>query len=101
MVKREFTKRDTTGLGNLSRRLNTFKYYLKHEDFDEPLEICKKMFLNTLDINEWMLHNWIKQSTHGLAGKRKNNQDAVDDEEDEIIPPKRVALTKRINHLQE
>jgi len=52
MFKKIPAKRDTTGLGNLSRRLNTYKYYFKYQDFEEPMEVCKKIFLNTLDMNE-------------------------------------------------
>lgn len=47
-----------------------------------------------------MLHNWIKQSTHGFAGK-KIIQECVSDKIVIGKPNKKVSLTKRINHLQE
>jgi len=69
MVSKILTKANTTGLGSLSRRANTYKYFLKHDNFEESLQVCKLMFLNTLGLNEWMLHNWVRNATHGLPGK--------------------------------
>ncbi|CAI6354739.1 unnamed protein product [Macrosiphum euphorbiae] len=70
MVTFTLRKRDTTGLGNESRRSNTFSYFLKHSSS----EVCKIMFLNTLGLNEWMVQNWTKQAIHGLPGKIKNGK---------------------------
>lgn len=44
MVSTTSTNADTTGLGSLSRRANTYKYFLKHDKFDEPLQVCKLMY---------------------------------------------------------
>lgn len=105
MVSTALTKANTTGLGNLSRRANTYKYFLKHEKFEEPLQVCKLMFLNTLGLNEWMLHNWVKNATHGLPGKLLSPKslqlkENVGDNNLIINSPKRVGLSKRIDHLQ-
>jgi len=61
-------KRDTTGLGNESRRSNTFFYLLKYKN-SERLQVGKTMFLNTLGLNEWMVRNWVNTAVHGLPGK--------------------------------
>jgi len=98
MVKKVPTQRYATGLGVSSRRLNTIKYYFKHQDYEEPMEVCKKMFLNILDMNEWMLHNWLKESTLGLAGKKTKVNDVSND--NIISTPKRAAQKKRIDHLE-
>ncbi|CAG9773409.1 unnamed protein product [Ceutorhynchus assimilis] len=45
-----------------SSRLLTFEYYLKKDT--ENLRICKKMFLNTLDLKEWMVRNWLNQAAN-------------------------------------
>lgn len=47
-----------------SSRLLTFEYYLKKGS--ENLRICKKMFLSTLDLKEWMIKNWINQATNNM-----------------------------------
>jgi hypothetical protein len=69
MVSKMSTKANTTRLGSLSRRENTYKYFLKHDNFEELLQVCKLMFLNTLGLNEWMLYNWVRNDTHGLPEK--------------------------------
>lgn len=68
MVINTSRKRDSTGLGNESRRSNTFFYFLKY-DHSECLQVCKTMFLNTLGLNEWMVRNWVNTAVHGLPGK--------------------------------
>ncbi|VVC45497.1 Hypothetical protein CINCED_3A011375 [Cinara cedri] len=60
MVANTPRKSDTTGLGDESRRSNTFIYFLNHTN-TERLQVCKIMFLNTLGLNEWMVRNWIKK----------------------------------------
>jgi len=50
-VSKNVAKADTTGLGSLSRRTNTYKYFLVLDNFGEPLQVCKLMFLNTLGLN--------------------------------------------------
>lgn len=105
MVSKNVAKADTTGLGSLSRRTNTYKYFLVHDNFGEPLQVCKLMFLNTLGLNEWMLHNWVRNATHGLPGKLLSPKslklkENVGDNNLITNSPKRVGLSKRIDHLQ-
>ncbi|KAL4152815.1 hypothetical protein QTP88_000648 [Uroleucon formosanum] len=100
MVSVVLTKANTTGLGSLSRRTNTYKYFLKHEKFEEPLQVCKLMFLNTLGLNEWMLHNWVRNATHGLPGKLLSPKSLQLKENLTTNLPKRIVLSKRIDHLQ-
>jgi len=38
------------------------------------------------------LHNWVKESTHGLAGKKTKGMNVSNG--DIIITPKKVALSK-------
>lgn len=41
-----------------SRRSGTLYYSLKSNGLSKP--VCKKFFLSTLGIKEWMAHNWVK-----------------------------------------
>ena len=50
---------DTRGQSG-SRRKNTFIYYLKIQN--QRIQVCKEMFLSTLNIGEWSVYNWIKLS---------------------------------------
>lgn len=68
MVTMNQRKRDTTGVGDDSRRGITFEYCLKYND-NKPVSVCKKMFLGTLGLKESMVHNWVKNSAHGLHVK--------------------------------
>lgn len=54
-----------------SRRSNSYIYNLKYKDLS-ALHVCKKMFLGTLGINEFMLHNWVNESNHGIPNNSKN-----------------------------
>jgi len=60
-------KRATEALGDRSRRNFSFVYHLK-SNFDSYV-VCKTMFLNTLGINELMVHNWLAFSNNGLPVK--------------------------------
>ncbi|XP_022160718.1 uncharacterized protein LOC111026860 [Myzus persicae] len=99
MVTYTLRKRDTTGLGNESRRSYTFSYFLKHNS-SERLQVCKIMFLNTLGLNEWMVQNWTKQATHGLPGKIKKGKIQESCSIVEISPRQKKSLAVRINHLK-
>uniref|UniRef100_A0A1B6FH71 Uncharacterized protein n=1 Tax=Cuerna arida TaxID=1464854 RepID=A0A1B6FH71_9HEMI len=46
-----------------SRRSGTVQYYLKHNE--DQKRVCKKMFLHTLGLNEWMVLNWINKNNVG------------------------------------
>lgn len=57
-----------------SRRSGTVKYTLNNAT-DTQKQVCKKMFLNTLGLNEWLALNWINKA-HGRKG-----DEGVDDHE--------------------
>lgn len=65
-----------------SRRQNTYNYHPKYQNSD-GLQVCKQMFLATLGVNEWMVHNWIKESTHGMPNKNSTLMQCSDSEIDE------------------
>lgn len=48
-----------------SRRNGTYWYYLRNKN-NEKKRVCKRMFLNTFDIKEDMVHDWFKKTEHGL-----------------------------------
>ncbi|XP_039296260.1 uncharacterized protein LOC120354091 [Nilaparvata lugens] len=70
-------KRTSVEPGASSRRSNSYIYYLKIQD--EKKIVCKKMFLNTLGINEWMAHNWIKRTKGKMSieGLEKSNDEST------------------------
>lgn len=47
-----------------SRRAHTYEYYLRINN--EVRQVCKKMFLSTLGVKEWMVARWCSQNTHGM-----------------------------------
>ncbi|XP_050309275.1 uncharacterized protein LOC126745457 [Anthonomus grandis grandis] len=49
---------------NKTRRQTTFFYHLKIEE--KLLPVCKKLFLSTLELGEWSVINWIKNSNAGI-----------------------------------
>jgi len=65
MVTKMITKSNTTRCNDSTRRLNTYTYHLKYKDLP-ALQVCKKMFLGTLGMNEFMLHSWVNESNHGI-----------------------------------
>jgi len=101
MVTNTYRKRDTTGLGNESRRSNTFFYFLKYNS-SERVQVCKTMFLNTLGLNEWMVRNWVNTAAHGLPGKKTKtiSTHSLTTESDNISPRQKAPLSKRIEHLK-
>jgi len=89
-----------------SRRDYSYIYHLKKEDISIP--VCKKIFLNTLCLNEWMVRNWINSSINGLSQSTKkikknnfqNNLNLEFDDEEEIEEPiPRVSVSVQHNHL--
>lgn len=48
-----------------SRRSTTYNYYLKMEN--EKKQVCKKMFLATLGLKEWMVTNWCLNTDNGIV----------------------------------
>lgn len=50
---------------NSSRRSGTIEYFLKQNN--ELLQVCKKMFLQTLGLNEWSVRNWVSNSAFGTG----------------------------------
>lgn len=69
MITKTDTKRIMTE-SEKSRRDNSYTYHLKKEEISLP--VCKKMFLNTFCLNEWMVRNWINFSINGLPQSTKN-----------------------------
>lgn len=51
--------------GNSYRRGNTFKY--SFNVLGDKYKVCKKMYLNTLNIGEWSVHNWTKNEDRDEA----------------------------------
>lgn len=46
--------------------------------------LCKQMFIATSGVNEWMIHNWVKESIHGMPTKKSTfmlNNDGKNDSE--------------------
>lgn len=89
-----------------SRRVNSFNYYLRKEN--EPIKVCKKMFLNTLSIGEWTARSWkigdkqeddAERGLHTTAEKNEGN--VADRNEEPSQDKKRRRLdVKRIECLK-
>lgn len=56
----------------ISCRKLSFHGHLWHDG--ELLQVCKKMVLGTLELNEWMVLNWVKCSTRGMVKKNFTHQ---------------------------
>lgn len=54
------------------RRMGTLKYSLKVGNNNIP--VCKKMFLSTLGLREWQVHNWVTHSKHGISNENTNGK---------------------------
>lgn len=69
-----------------SRRKGTVTYRLKHEGTLKP--VCKRFFLNTLDLGEWTALNWIKNndscSTENTREAQEMDAEARDEDIDNI-----------------
>lgn len=54
---------------NKSRRSSSIRYYSKINN--QNVRVCKKIFLNTFNLGEWTVLNWIdKNNGFGIAQKR-------------------------------
>jgi len=97
LVTQEDTKRKTTGKYEVkSRRSSSYQYHLRDMN-EKKIRVCKKMFLATLDLNEWMVHNWVKKS-NGLSPKvYKKNVKNKDPETNEQM--NKIAFTVRYDHF--
>lgn len=62
-VKRKTTEENT-------RRSKTYNYHLRYKD-SLPIQVCKKMYLDTLCLKEWMVLNWVKKSEHGIPQQKQ------------------------------
>lgn len=51
-----------------SRRSFTYEYFLRVDN--EVKQVCKKMFLSTLGVKEWMVSHWCSENTHGMHSPR-------------------------------
>lgn len=75
------TKRPTTN--NNSKRTLTFEYHLKKGK--QLLQVCKKTFLNTLGLREFMVCNWCLKAESGMHVAR-----------DDIEVPLRKRISNKI-----
>lgn len=77
-----------------SRRQGTFKYFLNCNDERQP--VCKKFFLNTLGLNEWMVQNWAKKHSHFASSDLEVDIDqrnpGIEYEVDDPAPSKRCKV---------
>ncbi|XP_039286939.1 uncharacterized protein LOC111052339 isoform X2 [Nilaparvata lugens] len=71
-----------------SRRSNSYKYYLNNES--EFKSVCKTMFLNTFGLNEWMVHNWIKNN--GGEGYSEDYVENTNKKEENVQPENSIRL---------
>lgn len=53
-----------------SRRSFTFVYHLPLNN--EHVTVCKRFFLSTLGLNEWMATNWVRQNSVPVRRKIKS-----------------------------
>ncbi|CAH1106773.1 unnamed protein product [Psylliodes chrysocephalus] len=51
-----------------SRWSFTYEYFLRVEN--EVKQVCKKMFLSTLGLKEWMISHWCLENIHGMHSPR-------------------------------
>lgn len=71
------TKRKTTG--GQSRKNRTYKYRLQVDNKQVP--VCQTMFLTTLNIGVWSVHEWAKSDTgmqqaqHEIPSRSHSQQD--------------------------
>ena len=63
-------KRKTTD-GEESRRKASLAYFLKPDEGSRK-QVCKSMFLATLGIGEWSVHDWVSQGLNRGKDERKN-----------------------------
>lgn len=61
----EYVPKKRNSVGENSRRTGTFRYYLRKLD-NSKFQVCKKMFLGTIGLKEDMVHDWIKNTEHGI-----------------------------------
>lgn len=96
-------KRHTTGCKIYSRRSNTFKYQLRYKD-SAPKCVCKKMFLGTLGLKEFMVRNWVQQSEHGLLTNHSiialNDNTIESKKQSPQIIAKRTLFANRVEDLK-
>lgn len=62
-----------------ARRHYTYKYTLETSEGLVP--VCKKMYLNTLDVGEWSVQNWSKGEVHATHSTKRNS--TIKDRENE------------------
>lgn len=53
-----------------SKRSLTLKYYLKVQG--KNMRVCRKFFLNTLDVGAKAVHNWLKKPSISKTSSNKN-----------------------------
>jgi len=97
LVEKVDTKRKTKGEEADSRRSVSYKYHLRDEN-NKKQHVCKKMFLATLDLSDWMVHNWLKLSEELSPKNNKANNKNKKDSENEV-PRLKASFTVRYKHF--
>nr|CAH7736180.1 unnamed protein product [Callosobruchus chinensis] len=66
-----------------SKRSFTYEYFLKVNE--DTKQVCKQMFLSTLGLKEWVIHQWCSTAVHGMHSSREvmNNIKQKDNSQDE------------------
>lgn len=72
VFKRDTATRKCTPCSDVRRRAYTFKYHFTVSG--NPIKVCKKMYLNTLDIGEWSVHNWTRNEEKPVSEKKKTSR---------------------------
>lgn len=75
LVDKTPVKQRVSCLGVESRRQNSFVYHLKPFDSQPRIKVCKRMFLGTLNVGEWVVHHCVsKISKSSNVVKEKHTQ---------------------------
>ncbi|XP_060810002.1 uncharacterized protein LOC132904096 [Amyelois transitella] len=76
-----------------TKRANTFVYHLKVNNV--RVKVCRKMFLNTLDLGRWTVQNWKKNfSLQPPSTMRRHNQSS-----ELVVPQRKKSLIEFLNSL--
>lgn len=78
-----------------SRRNGTFNYYLKTENGKH--QVCKRLFLSTLGLNDKMVLNWVTEGKYGLNSKQEDRD--REKSKKRRSPESALELERRRQHL--
>ncbi|CAG9763604.1 unnamed protein product [Ceutorhynchus assimilis] len=84
LVSKKEKERQRTD-AEVSRRNESMFYSLNIGD--RNVQVCKKMFLGTLGLKEWMVSNWVNNSTYGTekTTSKRNSARLVNEESVEFL----------------